>query len=111
MISRYLSHEGSFWTPWAHRGRSGGAPEAFRGHSGSARGGLEEAPGRLLESPGPFLAALSAKYRPGSENGDVLEIDDPYSTSAMFLRSQGLQNEVQMVLVYPYIPLWLLMAP
>ena len=32
-----------------------------------------------------------------SENRDKLEFDDPLNENAMFLRSQGLQNEVKMV--------------
>ena len=32
-----------------------------------------------------------------SENSEKLEFDDPLNENAMFLRSQGLQNEVKMV--------------
>ena len=32
-----------------------------------------------------------------SENSEKLEFDDPLNENAMFLRSQGLQNEAQMV--------------
>ena len=32
-----------------------------------------------------------------SENSEKLEFDDPLNENAMFLRSQGLQNEVQIV--------------
>ena len=32
-----------------------------------------------------------------SENSDKLEFDDPLHENAMFLRSQGLQNEAKMV--------------
>ena len=32
-----------------------------------------------------------------SENSDKLEFDDPLNENAMFLRSQGLQNEAKMV--------------
>ena len=33
----------------------------------------------------------------GSENGDMLENDDPYGTFAMFSRSRGLRNEARML--------------
>ena len=32
-----------------------------------------------------------------SENSEKLEFDDPLNENAMFLRSQGLQNEAKMV--------------
>ena len=49
-----------FWTRWAIRGRSGDAPEASRGPSGSARGGLP-----LTTSSGPFGRHRSVGRPPG----------------------------------------------
>ena len=69
-------------------------------------------PGRLLSAPGllwdGFWGAWVCNFDlfsmisilPGSvrrENSEKLEFDDPLNENAMFLRSQGLQNEAKMV--------------
>ena len=81
-------------------------------HSGSDFRVSLDAPGSLLGAPGVlwggvwgarelFLSAFWTNFlfQGGlrSRNGRMLENDIPYSTFAMFLRSQGLKNEVKML--------------
>ena len=42
-------------------------------------------------------AILGGSETAGSENGDMLENDDPYGTFAMFSTSRGLRNEAKML--------------
>ena len=42
-------------------------------------------------------AILGGSETAGSENGDMLENDDPYGTFAMFSRSRGLRNGPEML--------------
>ena len=42
-------------------------------------------------------AILGGSETAGSENGDMLENDDPYGTFAMFSRSRGLRNDYRML--------------
>ena len=44
-----------------------------------------------------FLLMFETQGGVRSENSEKLEFDDPLNENAMFLRSQGLQNEAKMV--------------
>ena len=60
-------------------------------------GGDPSGPRESSGVPGPsFWSLFDSRNRPGDENGEMLENDDPYSTLAMFLRSQEPQHEVKM---------------
>ena len=88
------------WTRRTLQRRSGSTPEASRGRSGEAWGALGELSGASGDAPGTpredSRAILGGSETAGSENGDMLENDDPYGTFAMFSRSQGLRNEARM---------------
>ena len=77
---------------------------------GTLLGCFEEAPGALLRAPWSLWDAFSGVWGslevlfgrfflvPDavlSENGEHLDFDDPLNGFALFLRSQGLQNTVQ----------------
>ena len=81
------------------------APKAFRecsgGLSGTLRRGLgssRRALGSLRGRSGHLSRAiLGGSETARSENGDMLENDDPYGTFAMFSRSRGLRNGPEML--------------
>ena len=76
--------------PQTQKDGKGGASNVA---SGSSWGPSGEASG----VPGPsFWSLFDSRNRPGDENSEMLENDDPYSTLAMFLRSQEPRNEVKM---------------
>ena len=58
-----LSSPGLFWRRWALRGRSRGGPEASRGRSGSARGGLGEVLGTFRGGLGSPRTLFSEFFR------------------------------------------------
>ena len=79
---------------------------------GVVSGGSWGSPGALLSAPGllwgTFWASWGGNLEPlgmnfvtqgcvRSETSEKLEFDDPLNENAMFLRSQGLQNEAKMV--------------
>ena len=79
---------------------------------GVVSGGSWGSPGALLSAPGllwgTFWASWGGNFEPlgvnfvtqgcvRSETSEKLEFDDPLNENAMFLRSQGLQNEAKMV--------------
>ena len=83
---------------------------------GVVSGGSWGSPGALLSAPGllwgTFWASWGGNLEPlgmnfvtqgcvRSETSEKLEFDDPLNENAMFLRSQGLQNEGKMVTKQP----------
>ena len=83
---------------------------------GVVSGGSWGSPGALLSAPGllwgTFWASWGGNFEPlgvnfvtqgcvRSETSEKLEFDDPLNENAMFLRSQGLQNESKMVTKQP----------
>ena len=82
--------------PRALRGCSRGLLGTLRQRSRRPQGALGDSQGRPRESLGPLFGAFSTQeFFPGDENGEMLEKDDPYTTLAMFLRSQEPRNEVK----------------
>ena len=72
---------------WGSPGALLSAPRLLWGTFWRSWGGNLERFGMMFLSPGDVQ----------SENSDKLEFDDPLNENAMFLRSQGLQNEAKMV--------------
>ena len=82
---------GWFWEP---PGTSLGAPWASWRAPGLLWGALGRALGVIL---GAFCSLFEEKSNPLNQNSEKLDFDDPLNENAMFLRSQGLQNETKMV--------------
>ena len=72
---------------WGSPGALLSAPGFLWGTIWTSRGGNLERLGVIFLSPGDAEGETSEK----------LEFDDPLNENAMFLRSQGLQNEVKMI--------------
>ena len=92
-----------------HPRRLFGRPRVPQTASGVVLGGSWGSPGALLSAPGllwgtfwrawgayleRFGMILGTQGGVRSENSEKLEFDDPLNENAMFLRSQGFQNEV-----------------